>query len=88
MDIHKTIEFVTEASTKSDRWMFVALLAIGMFAGYGIVRFLTARIDKLQADLEKQNNEFIQFLKTANSEMLQVISSAKIIFEKVDRKLG
>jgi hypothetical protein len=37
--------------------------------------------------MDTQTAEFVQHLKTANSEMLTVIASARSVIERVERKL-
>lgn len=75
------------AAGQSDRWLFVALLVIGLAAIGVLFRYFTARLDTLQDRMDGQTAEFVAHLKTANSEMLSVIASAKSVIERVERKL-
>lgn len=75
------------AAGQSDRWLFVALLVIGLAAIGVLFRYFTARLDTLQDRMDGQTAEFVAHLKTANSEMLSVIASAKAVIERVERKL-
>ena len=78
---------INYAAGQSDRWMFIALLVIGISAISILFRYFTARLDTLQDRMDRQNAEFVSHLKTANQEMLEVISSAKVVIERVERKL-
>ena len=81
------IEATNFAAGQSDRWLFVALLVIGITAIGILFRYFTARLDTLQDRMDKQNADFVSHLTTANREMLEVISSAKVVIERVERKL-
>jgi hypothetical protein len=86
MDQH-LIDATNFAAGQSDRWLFVALLVIGLAAIGVLFRYFTARLDMLQDRMDGQTAEFVSHLKTANQEMLQVIASAKAVIERVERKL-
>jgi len=75
------------AAGQSDRWLFVALLIIGLAAIGVLFRYFTGRLDSLQDRMDSQTAEFVAHLKTANQEMLSVITSAKSVIERVERKL-
>jgi hypothetical protein len=81
------LSLTTHASGQSDRWLFVALLIIGLAAIGVLFRYFTGRLDSLQDRMDTQTAEFVAHLKTANSEMLGVIASAKAVIERVERKL-
>ena len=81
------METISHAAAQSDRWLFVALLVIGISAIGILFRYFTARLDTLQDRMDKQNHDFVTHLTTANPEMLDVISSAKVVIERVERKL-
>ena len=81
------LNLTTHASGQSDRWLFVALLIIGLAAIGVLFRYFTGRLDSLQDRMDTQTAEFVAHLKTANQEMLSVIASAKSVIERVERKL-
>jgi type VI protein secretion system component VasK len=81
------LEVTNFAAGQSDRWLFVALLIIGLTAIGILFRYFTARLDTLQDRMDSQTTEFVSHLKTANQEMLAVIASAKAVIERVERKL-
>lgn len=88
------IEATNHAAAQSDRWMFVALLVIGMFSIGYLFRFFTQRIDALQNRMDIQSSDFINHLQKANKEMLEVISLAQstisknsLLMDRVERRL-
>ena len=83
----KLLELTNYASGQSDRWLFVCLLVIGLAAVFTLFRYFTGRLDVLQTRMDTQTSEFVEHLKTANSEMLSVIASARSVIERVERKL-
>ena len=101
MDLKQFTEAVTYASNQNDRWMFVALLGIGIVFVVFLIRFfmkrfddLQKRIDHQQEKFEKQNNDFVQHLKQNNKEMLEVIATAHstisrntLVMERLEKKL-
>ena len=89
------IEATNHASAQSDRWMFVALLVIGLLSIGYLFRFFTQRIDALQNRMDVQSGDFINHLQKANKEMLEVISLAQatisknsLLMERVERSLN
>jgi len=88
------LETINYASSQTDRWMFVALLAIGLAAVGILFKFFTARLDAIQQRMDDQTREFVDHLKDSNREMLTLISSSQDainrnsqIMERVERKL-
>lgn len=91
----KVIETTNFAAQQSDRWMFVALLVIGLLCIGVLFKYFTNRLDTLQGRMDAQTQEFMQHLKTANKEMLDVIAMANatitknsILLERIDKKLN
>lgn len=89
------IDATNHAAAQTDRWMFVALLVIGMFSIGYLFRFFTQRIDALQNRMDVQSGDFINHLQKANKEMLEVISLAQstisknsLLMDRVERKLN
>jgi uncharacterized membrane-anchored protein YhcB (DUF1043 family) len=101
MDSESFVETVSFVSNQSDRWMFVALLVIGLVFVFILIRFFMSRFDDLQRRIDDsqlkfdaQNAEFIRHLKQNNAELLEVIATAHqtiskntMIMERVERKL-
>lgn len=91
----KVIETANFAAQQSDRWMFVALLVIGLLCIGVLFKYFTNRLDTLQGRMDVQTQEFMQHLKTANKEMLDVIAMANatitknsILLERIEKKLN
>ncbi len=88
------IEATNHAAAQTDRWMFVALLVIGILSIGYLFRFFTQRIDALQTRMDVQSGDFINHLQKANKEMLEVISLAQstisknsLLMDRVERRL-
>ena len=91
----EVIETANYVSLQSDRWMFVALLVIGLTAIGVLFKYFTGRLDGLQTRIDAQTNDFVSHLKTANKEMLEVIALANAtisknstLLERLERKLS
>jgi predicted Holliday junction resolvase-like endonuclease len=91
----KVVETANYVSQQSDRWMFVALLIIGIMCIWVLFKYFTSRLDRLQGRMDTQTNEFLAHLKTANKEMLDVIAMANatiaknsMLLERIDKKLN
>jgi type VI protein secretion system component VasK len=87
MNPDTALQTINYAASQSDRWLFVALIVIGLFAIWILFRYFTGRIDRLQERMDFQTEEFVSHLKQANAEMLAVLSSAKAVIERVERHL-
>ena len=88
------IKTITEIAQQSDRWMFVALLVVGIFAVIVLFRFFTSRLDKVEKKMDQVQSDFNSHLKTANKEMLEVLSLSNqtigrnmTILDRIERKL-
>lgn len=91
----QVIETANYAAQQSDRWMFVALLVIGLLCIGVLFKYFTNRLDTLQSRMDSQTQEFMSHLKTANKEMLDVIAMSNstiaknsILLERIDKKLS
>jgi type II secretory pathway pseudopilin PulG len=88
------IETISFAANQSDRWMFVALLIIGILAVIVLFRFFTSRLERVEKKMDQVQSEFNTHLKTANKEMLEVLSLSNqtigrnmTILDRIERKL-
>jgi hypothetical protein len=89
------IETANFAAQQSDRWLFVALLVIGLLCIGVLFRYFTGRLDSLQSRMDTQTAEFLSHLKSANKEMLDIIALANAtitknstLLERLERKLA
>lgn len=95
MDTTKAVtEVATYAAQQSDRWLFVALIVIGLFSAFWLFKYFTGRLDSLQKRMDEQSENFIDHLKIANKDMLEVISTAHktislntAMMERVEKRL-
>lgn len=90
----EVVDIANYAASQSDRWLFVALIVIGILSIGILFRYFTGRLDVLQKRMDNQTEEFLTHLKTANMEMLAVLSKATTtierntaLLEKLDRQL-
>jgi tetrahydromethanopterin S-methyltransferase subunit G len=89
--IFKTIEL---ASTKGDRFMFIALLALGIVAASIVFKYLTSRLDKVEKKMDQVQHEFNDHLRSVNKEMMEVLSVSNqaigknmLILDRIERKI-
>ena len=94
MDITNAVETIDHAAHQDDRWMFVALLVIGMVTIYFLARYFMGQIAELQREIAAVRTEFETHLKTANAEMVaaltkssEVISLTSEVVQQLQRKL-
>ena len=92
MEIDKAIEVVDHAAHQDDRWMFVALLFIGMVTIYFLVRYFMGEVAELQKEIAAVRTGFETYLRTANADMVaaltkstEVIAHNSAIIEQIQR---
>ena len=95
MDLNSAVQTIDHASRQDDRWMFVALLVIGLVTIYFLARYFMRQIAELQREIAAVRSEFEAHLKTANAEMVaaltkstEVIAHNSSIIEQITKKLG
>ena len=93
MDIDKAISAVDHAAHQDDRWMFVALLVVGMVTIYFLARYFMGEIAELQREIVAVRSEFETHLRTANADMVaaltkstEVIAHNSAVIEQMQRK--
>ena len=94
MEINEAIHAVDHAAHQDDRWMFVALLVVGMVTIYFLARYFMRQIAELQREIVAVRSEFETHLRTANADMVaaltkstEVIAHNSMIIEQIQRKL-
>ena len=94
MDINEALTAVDHAAHQDDRWMFVALLVVGMVTIYFLARYFMGEIAELQREIVAVRSEFETHLRTANADMVaaltkstEVIAHNSAIIEQIQRKL-
>ena len=94
MNIDSAIQTVDHAAHQDDRWMFVALLVVGMVTIYFLARYFMGEIAELQREIVAVRFEFETHLRTANADMVaaltkstEVIAHNSALIEQIQRKL-
>ena len=94
MDIDHAIQAVDHAAHQDERWMFVALLVIGLVTTFFLARYSMRQIAELQREIASVRTEFETHLRTANADMVaaltkstEVIAHNSAIIEQIQRKL-
>ena len=85
---------INHAARQDATWHLIALVAIGLVFASILFRWFTKRLERVESKMDEQNEEFVKHLKTANREMLEVISSnqqttnrAITIMDRLESKL-
>ena len=94
MELDTAIKTVDHAARQDDRWMFVALLVIGLITVWFLARYFMRQIAELQREIVAVRSEFESHLRTANADMVaaltkstEVIAHNSMIIEQIQRKL-
>ena len=95
MDITNAVATIDHAAHQDDRWMFVALLLVGLVTIFFLARYFMRQIAELQREIAAVRTEFETHLKTANAEMVaaltkssEVIALNSEVLQQLQRKLG
>ena len=88
------VNLINHAARQDATWHLIALVAIGLIFASILFRWFTRRLERVETKMDEQNEEFVKHLKTANREMLEVISSnqqttnrAITIMDRLESKL-
>ena len=89
------LEIINHAAAQSDRWMFVALLGIGVLFCIFLFRYFAKETTDIRNEMRGQNQEFISHLKLANKEITELVKTAhetiarnSVVMERVEKKLN
>lgn len=95
MDVNEAIKTIDHAAHQDDRWMFVALLLVGMVTIYFLARYFMRQIAELQREIAAVRSEFETHLRIANADMVaaltkssEVIAHNSAVIEQMQRKLA
>ena len=95
MPVDETLKTIDHAAHQDDRWMFVALLVIGLITIRFLARYFMRQVEDLQREIVATRTEFEQHLKTANAEMVaaltkssEIIAQNSAILEQIHRRLA
>ena len=94
MTPESALSLVNHAARQDATWHLIALVVIGLIFASVLFRWFTRRLERVESKMDQQNEEFVTHLKTANREMLEVISSnqqttnrAITIMDRLETKL-
>jgi ABC-type uncharacterized transport system fused permease/ATPase subunit len=68
------LNLVNHAAKQDSTWHIIALVAIGLIFASVLFRWFTKKLERLETKMDDQNADFVKHLKTANKEMLEVIT--------------
>jgi hypothetical protein len=95
MTTENALNLIGHAAKQDATWHVIALVFIGLVFATFLFRWFTTRLERVETKMEIQNDEFVKHLKTANREMLEVISSnqqttnrAILIMDRLEHKLN
>ena len=95
MDVTQAIETVDHAAHQDDRWMFVALLLVGMVTIYFLARYFMRQIADLQREIVSVRSDFEGHLKSANADMVaaltksaEIIAHNSAVIEQIQKQLS
>ena len=93
--LDETLKTIDHASRQDDRWMFIALLVIGLITIRFLAQYFIHQVEELQREIVATRTEFEQHLKTANAEMVaaltkssEIIAQNSAILEQIYQRLG
>ena len=75
MSPDSALGIINHAARQDATWHLIALVVIGLIFASVLFRWFTRRLERVETKMDQQNEEFVTHLKTANREMLEVISS-------------
>ena len=94
MDLESAIQAVDHAAKQDDRWLFLALLVMGILTVALLARYFVRQIAALQREIASVRTDFETHLKSANAEMVaaltkssEVIAHNSTVLEQLQRKL-
>jgi len=93
--LDETLKTIDHASRQDDRWMFIALLVIGLITIWFLARYFMRQVEALQREIVATRTEFELHLKTANAEMVaaltkssEIIAHNSAILEQIHDRLA
>jgi hypothetical protein len=78
MTPESALNLVNHAAKQDSTWHIISLVFIGLVFAVTLFRWFTKRLERVETKMDEQNDEFLKHLKTANREMLEVISQNQL----------
>ena len=78
---------ITEAAKHDDRWLFIALLVIGLLAVWVIVKYFMAQIQMLSQRIDAIHNEYQAYLREQNAHLSKIIAENTAMLARVEKRI-
>ena len=81
------IALVNEAAKHDDRWLFIALLVIGLLAVWVIVKYFMAQIQILSQRIDSIHREYQGYLRDQNERLSKIIAENTAVLRLVENRI-
>lgn len=79
---------VNEAAKHDDRWLFIALLVIGLLSVWMIVKYFMAQIQVLSQRIDAIHTEYQTYLREQNQHLSKVLAENTALLARVEKRLA
>lgn len=81
------IAIANEAAKHDDRWLFIALLVIGLLAVSVIVKYFMAQIQMLSQRIDAIHTEYQAYLREQNAHLSKIIAENTAVLTRVEKHI-
>ena len=81
------IAIANEAAKHDDRWLFIALLVIGLLAVWMIVKYFRAQIAVLSPRIDAIHTEYQGYLRDQNDRLSKIIAENTAVLRLVEKHI-
>ena len=81
------IAIANEAAKHDDRWLFIALLVIGLLAVWMIVKYFMAQIQVLSLRIDAIHTEYQGYLRDQNDRLSKIIAENTAVLARVEKRI-
>jgi len=81
------IAIANEASKHDDRWLFIALLIIGLIAVWMIVQYFMRQIQMLSQRIDAIHTEYQSYLRDQNAHLSKIIAENTAVLSRVEKRI-
>ena len=85
--MHDPIAIANEAAKHDDRWLFIALLVIGLLAVWMIVKYFMAQIAVLSQRIDAIHTEYQGYLRDQNDRLSKIIAENTAVLRLVEKHI-
>lgn len=78
---------INEAAKHDDRWLFIALLVIGLLAVWVIVKYFMAQIQMLSQRIDAIHTEYQAYLREQNAHLSKIIAENTAVLARVEKRI-